>query len=765
MIRNHPARLIVSLGLMALLGGCAYYNTLFNAKNHYEEGIKVMRKQATPNGQVPSEARNHFETTIEKCWKLIELYTDENGYADDALLYISKSEYYLQHYTQAKQHLEKFRGKYPDSDLLPDVNLWYAKVLLKEEQVEEANEYLRRVITNSDEPKIRAEANFELGLYAFENGEYEQSIDFLNRALKEKIDDEYKALLLHYLGESYYIQGDYKEAIKKYRDVEKYAPTIDIEYRTRLHLAYSYTETGEFEKAEEVLRKMRTAPRFQSFQATIETAIGRNLQAEGFLDDAILQYKEVVRERRKTEGTADAAFRLGRIYENQLANLDSAVVYYGQVREFYANHDSVEVAVSKDRFLREYRDIRGQIRNDERLVYRLTTDPFFRDSLYQAQYDDSVRTALGLQPDTTGDGGAMDVMDSLWMVYGDSIPEAILDSLDRVATIDSLTRLGLPIPDSLRVPRDDLAEEEGDPEDPDPDADDPFADNSFRNSQDDPFNTEPDSRRTDPRNRGPNQPRKEERPLERRKLPEIKDDLMRSYYQLAEFYLLKVEAYDSALVHYHSFLDTYQDSVLTPKAIYSLRYIYRTPALLDSARADSLEQVILDVYPESVFAREIRRAMGEVVREAAADSNRVAAEARFKHAERLYFDGNVDDALDLYQGIASIDTTWELSAKAQFATAWIYEHDLNAPEKALDAYRELADRYPSARDYVQRARNKTTEVTNSVFGMPDSAFADSSLAFDTGGNEGVDAGSDGIAIKLEDILEEKIMWRIRRDNL
>jgi hypothetical protein len=60
--------------LFAITAGCAYYNTLFNAKRSYNEGIKAAGESSDP----PAAARKHFETTIEKCWKLIELYSDQS---------------------------------------------------------------------------------------------------------------------------------------------------------------------------------------------------------------------------------------------------------------------------------------------------------------------------------------------------------------------------------------------------------------------------------------------------------------------------------------------------------------------------------------------------------------------------------------------------------------------------------------------------------------------------------------------------------------
>ncbi|MCB0275327.1 MAG: tetratricopeptide repeat protein [Calditrichaeota bacterium] len=775
-MKSIPWRRLMLIPALLFLSNCAYYNTLFNAKQHYENGLKTMRNNADQAG-LPATARTDFEKTIEKCWKLIEIYSDENGYADDALLYIARSEFHLGKFLNSRNHLEKFLQKYPDSELVPEAKLWIGKSLLKEAQIEEANKYFREVIEEAKKAKLRSQANFELGRYAFDQGDYAASIDYLNTALKEKIDDEYKALLLFYLGESFFIQKQYDEAIEQYRNVARYKPTLDIEYKSGLNLGRAYTATRQHKKSYETLRRMLTAPRFKNFEASIKTTMAKNFYAEGEREEALELFKEVVENRRSNPGTAEAAFTLGRIYEGDLNNLDSAVVYYGKVRQLFSKYDSVDVAVEKEQFLKDYKVIRGAIHEDERLVYRLTNDSYFRDSLYQAQYDDSVRIALGLP--SAEDLTAADTLDSL------GYTQMQLDSLRSIVGSDSVDRLierkntewqilkrfrkegyvleSLPkefdevnlkrmtdreflrlfetFETRITEERERLADgsEEGEGNNP-------------PQGGEIPEKGVPE-KILDPDKLDENKPK----PLEKRKLPQIEFDLMNSHFQLAEFYLLKVEDFDSARHHYENFLATYEDSVLTPKAIYSLRYIYSHGENPDPAKVGELEGELLRNYPASPFAREILIARGEYTETAAVEDTVLAAlEKQFKLAEGQYFDGDFEAAIEHYRMIASADTTLEISAQARYAIAWIYENDLNEPEKALDTYETILKRYPSATDYVSIAKKKTTPIVEST--SPDT---DTEGTGDTDGDDQDSEDSDHI--KFEDILAEKIQWRVERE--
>lgn len=673
--------------VITLLSGCAYYNILFNAKKNYEEGVKELLKNPDET-QVPPRAKTYFEATIDKCWKLIDLFSENSKYADDALLYICKSEYYLQKYTQAKLHLEQFRQRYPDSKLYNEASLWYGKVLIRVNEFEKADEQLRYVINTSDDSKIRAEAHFELGSYEFEHENYDKAVEYYLKALEEKPDDHYKALLQYNLGEAFYMRKDYENAIGHFKKVEDHDPSLDIEYRSQLYLAKSLIHLGRYENAHRILRRMLTAPRFSDFVPTIKAAMGENYERQQRYEDAVEIYKETVLERKQNPGTAQAAFNLARIYENIYGNVDSAVVYYGKVASLYNRFDSLQVAKDKEVFLRELKDIRDEIRRDKYLVYKLETDPFFRDSLYQAQHEDSLREAYGIGQEDTSSTKEQ--------------PPPFPDLSDTAFVDTTLNQFG----DSLDIQIQDTAAADTGEDPIFPDRPFPSFDDNLSPAVQTELTTFPDEE-TSPESISPVQ-------LEKRKLPEIKRDLMHNTYELAEYYLLKVANYDSAEYHLRNFLSQYEDSVLTPKALYSLRFIHSQPGYRDSVAVDSLESIILNRYPESAFAREIMRKRGMLVEDAEEDSIEREIREMFLIAESLYFDQRIDDALRNYERVAEIDTTYEWGAKALYATAWIYEKELNDKQLALNTYEKIIERYPDHSKLMPLAKKKITPPSEST---------------------------------------------------
>jgi len=730
---------IAILTALSLLFGCAYYNILFNAKKSYEEGIKEIIK-SPDRTQVPSSAKRYFEATIDKCWKLIDLFSDKSKYADDALLYICKSEYYLEKYTQSKLHLEQFLRKYPESKLIPEAHLWYGKTLMRLEEFENAEESLRSAINSSNSSKIHAEAYFEIGSVDFDNGEYETAIEYYQKALDEDPDDQYRALLQFNLGEAFYIQKNYEQAIKHFKKVEDNDPSIDIEYQTKLHMADSYSETGKYENAHKILRKMLTAPRFKDFLPIIKTAIGENYEKQQRYQDAMEIYRETIAERKPNPGTAQAAFNLAGIYETVFRNVDSATVYYSQVGKLYSRFDSLETAKNKEVFLRGLKDIRDNIKRDARLVFKLENDPYFRDSLYNAQYEDSIKLLLNIDSVKVDSPSVVEPLTQQSPAFGDSSWGNPQDSIEN-ALNNNFPGQGQ---DTAEVPIGEVNENEPQP----------------------PIEGLDEIEPNQPPGEGEEEVQPPE-PVEHRKLPQIKQNLKSERYQLAEYHLLKTENYDSAMHYFKKFLSQYEDSLLTPKALYSLRFIYKRAGHESVAKVDSLESMILNQYPGSIFAEQILKQRGILTEKEDEETTHENSRQLFMEAESLYFAENFEQALQKYDRITEIDTSSEWSAKAMYAKAWIYEKDLHEKELALNTYEKIIEEYPEIVDYTAIARKKTTPLPEETTPSPEDTLIATSTTVDTAqateeGIPGDIVPETGPVAASQIIEEEKIVWRMRR---
>jgi len=196
--------------LLLLFLSCAYYNTLFNAENSYKSATQKLKDSR--DGKVSNDIRKEYYTTIDKCWKLINMYSDSSKYADDALLLIGKSHYQAEEYTKSERFLNQFILRYPDSKLLPEAKLWYARSLIKLENDDAALANLKSIFDQEVDDEIAAMAYFAMGdLYRMQES-YEQAIENYKKCLDISGDDIISANALYTMGEIYFELQDYNQA-------------------------------------------------------------------------------------------------------------------------------------------------------------------------------------------------------------------------------------------------------------------------------------------------------------------------------------------------------------------------------------------------------------------------------------------------------------------------------------------------------------------------------------------------------------------------
>ena len=98
--RFAKSRLPILLAATLLFSGCAYFNTFYNARKYYREGLDL--KAANQ----PTPAKAKFEKAIEKSALVIQRWP-RSRWADDALLLIGLSYYHQGYYDKAMRNFDQ----------------------------------------------------------------------------------------------------------------------------------------------------------------------------------------------------------------------------------------------------------------------------------------------------------------------------------------------------------------------------------------------------------------------------------------------------------------------------------------------------------------------------------------------------------------------------------------------------------------------------------------------------------------------------------
>lgn len=663
----------------------AYYNTLYNAKESFRKGEELYLQNKNKKTKSRTD-RTYFESTIKKCWKLIEFHGYTNKYSDDAILLIAKSEYYLDKYVSAKNHLDGFFEKFPNSDLIPEAIYWRARCDLALGDTSAAISQLNESLVKASKNQIKAKIYLELAEIAFAKNDYEKAGNYYKKALKAAKSKLEKSYIYFYLAESYFNVGNYKEAIKNYKKVIKNPPNDQIEYLAQLHLALSTYNIGKVDQSIKLLENMLTARRFKSFIGDIYSELADIFWKENRKEEAVFYYKKGIKSK-VGEGAAKSAFELANHFEKDIGNVDSAVFYYQQVPKLSRSSIWTEKSMKKIKYLQKFLQLKRKVDEEKLYIYRWENDPAFRDSILEVRRLDSLYGSkvqklqlipfiqllkhlskrdtanLYYTPELLEFAQNDFVMDSEYYAFR-------LDSIKKVYEKDSLIYL-----DTIKFP-----------------AKDKLARFFFDYQKQKKLFAD----------------LKKKKLLQKRNIFQIKEDYKKHYINYADFFLLETPFIDSARTRYEYFVQHFQDSLLVPKAMYSLYYIYKY-IQPDSDKAKFYLEHLLTRFPESTYSLRIKKNSQVNFKQDSHNDNTTIDSLKelYHKAEDYFFTTKFDSAILVLRKILQMDTSSEWYPKSLYFLGYIYEKGTHNVDSAKFYYSFLAKKFAHT-PYGKEAQKRIT---------------------------------------------------------
>ncbi|UCD19102.1 MAG: tetratricopeptide repeat protein [candidate division WOR-3 bacterium] len=270
---------------------CAYFNTVYNAKNYYRQGVKTVKHDTL---MVDSE---NFDKTIEKSTAIIVKYPDTR-WVDDALYMMGASYYFKGDYVRSLEKLDFFIENYPGSAFYHEVQYLRGLAYFKLRRYGSAIAALREAAGSKKYRKksllamlyvYYGDANYS-SLYAIADTLTEQSLRYAERRN-----------VLRFTAMAQFEEKRYQEALDTF--IRLLAITRDEGERRnlKLRIAETYLELGEYELCRNFLVG-ETAPEFRDLLGDLYLKIGNiegakeicyELAQNGFPDIAAEAYYEL----------------------------------------------------------------------------------------------------------------------------------------------------------------------------------------------------------------------------------------------------------------------------------------------------------------------------------------------------------------------------------------------------------------------------------------------------------------------------------------
>jgi TonB family protein len=657
----------VWLGLVLSLGmqSCAYFNTYYNAKRYFHEGVKENEDNETGRPKT-----TNYQKAIDSAARVLEYYPNSK-YVDDALMIMGKAYFETQNYPKAKRKFEELLANYPNSPLAGEAELWLGRSLIAMGQEEQGINVLTKLWGTSASQEIRLESRLRLADYHFQKENYRSALTEYMKYLEAAEDKRDRAQVWLQVGECYFALKEFESAESAFQKALNEKPNRKQEFNAIYKRALTLQQQGRREEALSITDKLLKNEKFFPYIEQVYLSKAEILAELGRIQEAEELFKRTIELYPRSPTSARASYLLGQIYLHQTADFEKAEEYLNKVRMESAQSEFALPAqniVEDLRYLKILNFKIDSLRADlDTLEYRLQWIAEHRGESDTLSHPDSAGIPNLLpQPEAPASPGE-----------SKRPPESLHPA--------SPTHPGVPS-ETLPFARPGMEGKGGLPFDPE----------AFAS----PTPALPPE--TVPAQRKPRlQPLPTDSAAVYDRMENDRAELAELRFRLAEQLWLQFDYLDSARTIFAELAQKEEYPDVSARSLLSL-YRLELSQSPDSTASDSLLRLVHEKFPETEYDRWVRVKLGLEPLPEPVDS----AAYSFAQAEHLWMDEqHPREAVRRYLDVSRRYADTEYGPKALYAAAWLQEHILEDVPGALASYDSLVQRYPSS-PFAQTARMK-----------------------------------------------------------
>ncbi len=573
---------------------------------------------------------------VEKCSKILQ-YDKESAYFTDALFIIGKAFYYQQEYASAQRKFLELAGLGKTKYSLVN-NLWLAKTYLQLRSFDEGLKLIEDVkaeaLKEDDKDVYKDACITKISFYVFRE-DYRDAIEECKSLLNVSIDDETSALVSYEMGKIYLEMKDNSNALDAFAGVQKYSPTFEVEYESRMEHAKLLKALNKIDESEAELNTLRSMGKFRNYLDEILVELGNIYYDKNEIKPAIELFREVdsTYKAKPTAGLAD--HKLGEIYEKKYRDYDSSYKYYIKSVSLLQDKDLRNQTNDKVKNIDRYRQYKTTINKDlEDLGYVENPGKFDRDSVdydvaYRQYLDENKKLIEQQQQANSGQGGLRNQQDQFGgqqQFQQQPVNPRVKKKDEKDMTVSELIAAGkLKKPVRPKISADS-----------------------------------------------------------------IKSILSEDYYGLGSLFFSELEVPDSAYFYFHKILSDFASKPVAVKTMFAMGTYYETRN--DTTKADSLFKYIYDNYPKDPLRKAVVEKIGLDKKEGTQTVEQETddpAKKIYLQGEKLYYDKKYKEALDVFNGIYNNYPKSDYAPKSIYYVGMIYENNLLNNDSAAVAYGKL----------------------------------------------------------------------------
>ena len=302
------SKFIKYLCLLLFLKGCAYFNTFYNAEEHFETAERIRIENL--GSKIPSRAIQEYGKAIEKSEKVLREYSDSR-YVKDARLLKGKSHYFRREYDSA---VSIFSQLIEEEGFDLEARYWLALCKWRDFKPQPAINDLEALISMVESDEFKSRIFLSLGEiylsidnseYAYENFDKGANLSE-NRLLREEVYFQ--------IAEISFQNTDFDKALDSYQKVLSNTISLTRIQDSNLKIVQIYRLRGDLEKSATKIQELLIDEDFNSIKAELDLELTKIEFDRGKIDFAIQNYDRIGKDYPNTQTAIEAYYLLSEIY-------------------------------------------------------------------------------------------------------------------------------------------------------------------------------------------------------------------------------------------------------------------------------------------------------------------------------------------------------------------------------------------------------------------------------------------------------------------
>ena len=379
------SKFIKYLCLLLFLKGCAYFNTFYNAEEHFETAERIRIENLGSN--IPSRAIQEYGKAIEKSEKVLREYSDSR-YVKNARLLKGKSHYFRREYDSA---VSIFSQLIQEKDFNLEAKYWLALCKWKDLKPQPAINDLKNLISGVESDEFKSRIFLSIGEIYLSINDSENAYQNLNKGANLSKNRLLREEVYFQIAEISFENNDFDKALDSYQKVLSNTISITRIQESNLKIVQIYRLRGELEKSANIIQDLLVDEDFNSIKADLDLELIKIEFERGKIDFAIQNYDRIGKDYPNTKTAIEAYFLLSEIYLSS-SYLDFEKVQFFMNESMRQNtNSSFKQIINKrrndiDKLIQLDLELK-QLKNSERVENLFLTGQILAFNL--AKYDES----------------------------------------------------------------------------------------------------------------------------------------------------------------------------------------------------------------------------------------------------------------------------------------------------------------------------------------------------------------------------------------